>query len=92
MPSRIRQSKMPHYMSLLFSLDSYKTTEPWSGFGTIVGLTEDEIVGIYEIKSEELRNKTEGSWYSLDGKKLSTPPKGHQHHWRQEGRDSVKPL
>ena len=32
--------------------------------------------GIIEIKSEELRMKNEGVWYSLDGKKLAKPQKG----------------
>jgi len=64
---------------LIGSVDDYKTTEPWSHFGTIVALTEDEIDGIQEIKNESLTpalSKGEGDWYSLDGKKLGKPQSG----------------
>jgi len=61
------------------SIYIYKTN-PWSGFGTIVGLTQDMMIdGIREIKDESLTpalSKGEGVWYSLDGKKLSKPQNG----------------
>ena len=56
------------------SLEAYKATSPWSGFGTIVALADED--GIQEIKNEELRVKNEGDWYSFDGKKLCKPQKG----------------
>ncbi len=59
------------------SLELYKTSSPWSKFGTIVALTDED--GIKEIKNESLTpalSKGEGDWYSFDGKKLSNPQKG----------------
>ena len=59
------------------SVDLYAATSPWSGFGTIVALSDED--GIREIKNESLTpalSKGEGVWYSFDGKKLSNPQKG----------------
>ena len=55
------------------SLEAYKSTEPWSGFGTIVGLTEDEIDGIGLTPAV---SKGEEDWFTLDGKKLIKPQRG----------------
>jgi hypothetical protein len=53
------------------SLEAYKTTEPWSGFGTIVALTDEE-VGIVDVTEE---GKT-SSFYNLDGKPIGSPQRG----------------
>ena len=52
------------------AIEQYPTTEPWSGFGTFVGLTQDMIDDIKEIKNEELRMKNEGEWYDLSGRQI----------------------
>jgi hypothetical protein len=53
------------------AIEQYKTTEPWSGFGTIIGLTQDMIDGIREIKDESLTPAlSEGDWYDLNGRKM----------------------
>ena len=55
------------------SIDAYKATSPWSKFGSIVPLTDDEIDGIEEIKDESLTpalSESEGVWYSLDGRQI----------------------
>ena len=55
------------------SLDSYKATAPWSSFGKIVALTEDE-TGIDELKGE---NGTENSAvYDLSGRRVRKAQKG----------------
>ena len=55
------------------ALEDYRTTEPWSGFGTIVALTEDEADGIRDLReSKDFRD----SWHSLDGRRLSAPQQG----------------
>ena len=62
------------------SIEVYKATELWSGFGTIVALTdEDDIDGIREIKDESLTptlSEGEGEWHSLDARKLDKPQRG----------------
>ena len=53
------------------SLEAYKTTEPWSGFGTIVPLTDEE-TGIESVTTE----KKAESFFTLDGKAVDSPQKG----------------
>ena len=53
------------------SLEAYKTTEPWSGFGTIVPLTDEET----SIESVTTEKKAE-SFFTLDGKAVDSPQKG----------------
>ena len=48
------------------SIDSYKATSPWSGFGNIVPLTDED--GIGEVESSEL--KVESSIYDLGGRQM----------------------
>lgn len=56
------------------AVDAYKSTEPWSSFGTIVALT-DEVVGIKQIENGQLTIDNEtGLWYTLDGKKQNGKP------------------
>ena len=61
------------------SVDVYSETSPWSKFGTIIGLTQDEIDGIEEIKDDSLTpalSKGEGEWYDLSGRKTNSLPSG----------------
>ena len=54
------------------ALEAYKTTAPWSGFGTIVGLTEDEIVGIEDIEHSPLNIEHSGdAIYDLSGRRVN---------------------
>ena len=55
------------------SVDSYKASAPWSGFGKIVALTEEE-TGIDELKGE---NGTENSAvFDLSGRRVQKGQKG----------------
>ena len=66
----------PEYITLHVpdaSIYSYKTTSPWSGFGKIVALTDEE-TGIDELKGE---NGTECSAvYDLSGRRVQKAQKG----------------
>lgn len=54
------------------SVDSYKTTKPWSLFGNIVALTQDEIDSIRLIESHDSAlSKGNGIWYDLNGRYIS---------------------
>ena len=55
------------------SVDSYKATAPWSSFGKIVALTEDE-TGIDELKGENGKVKT--ALYDLSGRRVQKGQKG----------------
>ena len=55
------------------SVDSYKATAPWSGFGKIVALTPEE-TGIDEIKGENGKVKTDV--YDLSGRCVQKGQKG----------------
>ena len=55
------------------SIESYKSTEPWSEFGNIVALTEEE-TGIDELKGENANVKT--AVYDLSGRRLQKAQKG----------------
>ena len=55
------------------ALDAYRTTAPWSGFGSIVALTDE--VGIDQIDNGQLTMDNEaGAWFTLDGKRLNGKP------------------
>ena len=57
------------------SVEKYQTTVPWSGFGTIVALTDEDIANaIEEVKASEVT--TEIARYDIHGRKLSTPQRG----------------
>ena len=56
------------------SLEAYKTTSPWSGFGNIVPLTDEE-TGIETIHNLQFTIHNEGV-YDLSGRKLSQMQKG----------------
>ena len=55
------------------SIENYKATSPWSGFGKIVALTEEE-TGIDELKSENANVKT--AVYDLSGRRVQKAQKG----------------
>ena len=55
------------------SINSYKATAPWSGFGKIVALTEDE-TGIDELKGENGKRKS--AVYDLSGRRVQKAQKG----------------
>ena len=55
------------------SVDSYRATAPWSSFGKIVALTEDE-TGIDELKGENGKVKT--ALYDLSGRRVQKGQKG----------------
>ena len=54
------------------SVEKYQTTAPWSDFGTIVALTDED--AIEEVKASKAT--TEVARYDIHGRKLSTPQKG----------------
>lgn len=54
------------------SLEQYKATAPWSGFGSIVPLTDED--AIEDIKASKAT--TEIARYDIQGRKISTPQKG----------------
>ena len=58
------------------SLEAYKQTIPWSRFGKIVALTEDDPkpTGVNSIKSDN--QAIPSRIYSVDGKQLTTPQRG----------------
>ena len=73
----------PEYATLhvpASALETYKTTAPWSSFGTIVALTEEETgveqmtidnsqVTIYDLNGRRLENAEKGI-YIIGGKKV----------------------
>ena len=58
------------------SVDTYKNTSPWSLFGTIVALTDDDPkpTGVYSLKVDN--NISPEATFSLDGRRLSNPQRG----------------
>ena len=57
------------------AIDSYRTTEPWSRFGTIVALTDQEMEdGIDDVNTS--KTTTETVRYDINGRIISTPQKG----------------
>ena len=55
------------------SIDSYKASAPWSGFGKIVALTPEE-TGIDELKGENGKVKT--ALFDLSGRRVQKAQKG----------------
>ena len=52
------------------SVEAYRTTAPWSGFGTIVGLSQDVIDGIADVKAQS-GEWSHGKCYDLQGHEVS---------------------
>ena len=60
------------------SIEDYKATTPWSGFGNIVALTEEEAAGVEEIEGEDA-NSNNAPVYNINGVKMQNAdnlPKG----------------
>jgi len=60
------------------SIGDYKATTPWSSFGKIVALTDEEITGVEEIEAEDV-NINNAPVYNLQGMKMQNTdnlPKG----------------
>ena len=55
------------------SIESYKATAPWSSFGKIVALTDEE-TSISEVKTENGEVKT--AVYDLSGRRVQKAQKG----------------
>ena len=53
------------------SIDAYKTTAPWSGFGTILSL--DEVTGIELPYSDHLSIQSDGGMLIIEGADAGTP-------------------
>lgn len=54
------------------SVEQYKQTSPWSGFGNIVALTEEEITGVQHNPSYESFTR----FFDLSGKEMDAPSDG----------------
>ena len=52
------------------ALESYKTTKPWSGFGNIVALTDEEM----SVEQSVIEEQHE--IYNLQGHRVTHPTKG----------------
>ena len=57
------------------SIDAYKAAETWKEFGSIVALTDEDPspTGITNVNQD---NTTGRQYYSLDGKRSTTPQRG----------------
>ena len=55
------------------SIESYKATEPWSKFGKIVALTDDE-TAISEVQHETVGQKT--TYFDLSGRRINNAQNG----------------
>ena len=55
------------------SVEAYKITSPWSSFGTIVGLTQDEPDILESVKESDA---AKAKYFDLHGRKISKPQKG----------------
>ena len=65
----------PEYATLhvpASALDAYKSTEPWSSFGTIVSLTDEEM----SIENPEIRNHKSEITFDLRGRRVEKAEKG----------------
>jgi hypothetical protein len=57
------------------ALDAYNTTAPWSDFGNIVPLTEEEVDGI-EGPTPSPSLVERGAWFDLNGRRVQQPRNG----------------
>ena len=53
------------------SVETYKVTSPWSGFGTIVALTDEELTGINDLNVNDNLKDNGKAVYDLSGKRLN---------------------
>ena len=66
---------LPEYATLHVpagAINSYKATAPWSSFGNIVALTEEEM----SIEKSEIKNQKSEIIYDLQGHRVTHPTKG----------------
>ena len=56
------------------ALEAYKTTQPWSDFGSIVPLTDDEIDAVEDVQAEGIAAETD--CYDLEGHRTTAPQRG----------------
>ena len=54
------------------SVEQYRQTAPWDGFGSIIVLTEEEITGIQNNPSDEPITR----YFDLSGNELDAPGDG----------------
>jgi hypothetical protein len=55
------------------ALEEYKATKPWSQFGKIVPLTDEEL----DISTPNVAKEVEPKdWFTLDGRRIDKPQKG----------------
>ena len=69
----------PQYMTLhvpAASIEAYRSTEPWSKFGKIVALTDEDYnrTSINTLKTDDAVFST--ATYSVDGRRLTQPQRG----------------
>ena len=57
------------------AIEQYKATEPWSSFGNIVPITEDDVDGI-EGPTPNPSLVERGAWFDLNGRRVANPGKG----------------
>lgn len=67
------------------AVEQYQTTEPWSSFGTIVALTQDDIDAVEEVEAAETATENGSLRPARPPNQHSAEPKaderqGHQHH------------
>ena len=55
------------------ALESYKGTEPWSNFGNIVALTEEELAQIHSADMNSVQVKAQNGEITIEGAKDKTP-------------------
>ena len=58
------------------SIETYKTSEPWSDFGKIVPLTDEELTGIDQLPMDNGKSATPEGIYDLNGRKLTQEQNG----------------
>ena len=56
------------------ALEAYKTTQPWSDFGNIVPLTDDEINAVEDVQAAGIAAETD--CYDLEGHRTTAPQRG----------------
>ena len=57
-------------------MDAYKATAPWSGFGNVVPLTEDDNLSGVSVVNSDTSFNTATPVYNLSGQRLMVPQKG----------------
>ena len=58
------------------AINTYKTTEPWSGFGEIVALTDEELDPSSIVLTNSDSSPYPINYYNMDGKRIPKPQRG----------------